>query len=107
MNVCLEILLVWLWRWLLPCSDLIRAIRAIRELFSMKAALDQTGSLIEADAGAPGQAICPHCGAVVIPRRRRRNHPPGDVVYFWRHRDRDNTHCPARFAAGAMIRKNE
>ncbi len=61
----------------------------------MKTALDQTGSLIEAAPGAPEQAICPHCGGVVILRQRSRNHLSGDVSHFWRHRDHDNVDCAA------------
>ena len=68
----------------------------------MRTACDHTGCLLEAAAGASEQAICPHGGGVV-PLPRRRNHPPGDVVYFWRRRDHDNAGCPARFTVG--IRK--
>lgn len=68
----------------------------------MRTARDHTGCPLEAAPGAPEQAICPHCGGEVL-LRRRRNHPPGDVVYFWRHRDHDNAGCPARVTVG--IRK--
>lgn len=66
----------------------------------MRLALDATGSPIVAQAGLPDRAVCPHCGGVVILRQRRRSQPRGDVVYFWRHLNRDNTSCPARFMAG-------
>ncbi|MFC1466391.1 MAG: hypothetical protein ACFLMY_16235 [Candidatus Brachytrichaceae bacterium NZ_4S206] len=69
----------------------------------MKIALDRNGIPIEAAAGAPAQALCPHCGGVVILRQRTRSHLPGDVSYFWRHLDHDNTGCTARFTVG--IRK--
>jgi hypothetical protein len=36
-------------------------------------------------------------------RQRTRSHLPGDVSYFWRHLDHDNTGCTARFTVG--IRK--
>lgn len=69
----------------------------------MKIALDRSGVPIEAAAGAPTQALCPQCGGVVILRQRTRSHLSGDVSYFWRHLDHDNTGCTARFAAS--IRK--
>jgi hypothetical protein len=53
----------------------------------MERAIDETGSPVRAEAGAPGQALCPHCGGRMILRCRRRSSRPGDVTYFWRHRD--------------------
>ncbi len=73
----------------------------------MKTALDQTGIAIEAAAGAPEQAICPHCGGVVILRRRSSHRLSSDVSHFWRHRDHDNSGCPARFAVNARINKSD
>lgn len=73
----------------------------------MKTALAQDGSPIEAGTGVPEQAICPHCGGVVILRQRSRSHPPGHVSQFWRHRDHDNVGCPARFVVGARISKSD
>ena len=73
----------------------------------MRLALDATGSPIEAQAGLPDQAICPQCGGVVILRQRRRGHQSDDVIYFWRHQDRANAHCPARFSVGVKIDKGD
>ena len=71
----------------------------------MKTALDKDGSVIEAEAEAPKQAVCPHCAGVVTLRQRARSSRPDDVNYFWRHQDHDNAGCPARFAA--VTRKNK
>ena len=73
----------------------------------MRTARDHTGCPLEAAPGAPAQAICPHCGGVVILRRRSRSRLPSDVSHFWRHRDHENTGCPARFAVGARINKRD
>lgn len=73
----------------------------------MITALDQTGVLIEAAIGAPEQAVCPHCGGVVILRRRRSHRLSSDVSHFWRHRDHDNIDCPARFVVGARINQSD
>lgn len=69
----------------------------------MLIALDHNGCPIEAKADTPAQATCPQCGGVVILRRRQRSYRPGDVVYFWRHRDRDTLGCPLRFLAGSRV----
>lgn len=50
-----------------------------------------------AGASAPAQAQCPYCKGLVILRTRRRSSQPGDVTYFWRHKDHNNPKCPARF----------
>jgi hypothetical protein len=73
----------------------------------MKTALDHTGSAIEARAGQPEQAICPHCGGVVVLRRRRRGRPQSGFTYFWRHRDHENSTCSARFAASVRTIKSK
>lgn len=73
----------------------------------MRIALNDTGSPIEAQAGPPDQAVCPHCGGLVILRQRRRGRQTDDVVTFWRHQDRANAHCPARFSVGAWIDKGD
>ena len=39
----------------------------------MKYAVDNTGSQVRAEAGAPDQAVCPRCGAPVTLRRRQRS----------------------------------
>ena len=70
----------------------------------MNLALDSAHCLIAAGADAPDRAHCPHCGAVVVLRRRRRSQRPGDETYFWRHLDNASTLCPARFVAGKNSR---
>ncbi|MEZ4769570.1 MAG: hypothetical protein R2844_14210 [Caldilineales bacterium] len=73
----------------------------------MKTALDQNGSPIEAAAGRPEQATCPHCGGVVVLRRRKRGRPQQGMTYFWRHQDHENTRCPARFEANVKNAKSK
>jgi hypothetical protein len=64
----------------------------------MDVAVDETGSPVRAEAGAPKSALCPKCGGPMILRRRRRSSRPGDVTYFWRHQDNTNLDCRARFS---------
>ncbi|MCI0581136.1 MAG: hypothetical protein L0332_15505 [Chloroflexi bacterium] len=52
------------------------------------------GRPLPADASAPPQARCPHCGGPVTLRHRRCM--GGQVVYFWRHRGNRNRDCSAR-----------
>ncbi len=44
---------------------------------------------------APPCAICPHCGGVVV-LRRRKGMNDGPVTYFWRHQDNRNRSCNGR-----------
>jgi len=66
----------------------------------MKTALDAVSlSPIQAEDGAPRRALCPHCGAAVILRLRRRDGGLDEVTYFWCHEAHANPHCPARLPA--------
>jgi predicted RNA-binding Zn-ribbon protein involved in translation (DUF1610 family) len=58
----------------------------------MKHALNNAGQLIEASADSASLGRCPHCGALVILRRRRDGR--GGVTYFWRHQDYTKLSCP-------------
>jgi hypothetical protein len=60
-----------------------------------KAKLDH-GEQVTASRSAPSQAFCPICGGTVVLRKRKKM--GGDAVtYFWRHVDKKNTNCPARW----------
>ncbi|MCZ7673812.1 MAG: hypothetical protein M5U34_45180 [Chloroflexi bacterium] len=50
---------------------------------------------VTASDTAPGKAICPHCGGVVILRRRKLMNNDG-YTYFWRHQDNRNRSCNRR-----------
>jgi len=63
----------------------------------MKFAMNNSGELIMAEAGAPSEASCPNCKGIVILRSRRNGYQPNDVTYFWRHENHTNPKCPARF----------
>jgi hypothetical protein len=63
----------------------------------MKFALNDSSQMILAEGIAPKEAICPYCKGIVILRIRHRSKEPGDSTYFWRHKDHNNIHCPARF----------
>lgn len=65
----------------------------------MKFAVNKSEDMIKAEAGAPSEALCPHCKGVVILRWRRNGSQAGDVTYFWRHENHTNLWCPARFKA--------
>jgi hypothetical protein len=43
---------------------------------------------------APDKAICPHCGGMVVLRKRKCM--SGECVYFWRHQDNQNRACNGR-----------
>lgn len=73
----------------------------------MKTALDHNGSPIEAQAGQPELASCPHCGGAVVLRQRQRGRPQQGVTYFWRHEDHENANCPARFEASGKSKKKK
>jgi len=61
----------------------------------MKVALNSDGTPIEASADAPKEAICPHCGGVVLLRGRR---VMGNQAksYYWRHAPGGDPNCPGR-----------
>jgi hypothetical protein len=65
----------------------------------MRDAVDKSGSPVRAGADAPCEALCPRCGGPMVLRIRRRSSRPGDVTYFWRHKDNINLDCQARFSA--------
>ena len=69
----------------------------------MKYAVANSGSQVRAEAGAPDQAVCPHCGAPVTLRRRQRSSDPGDATYFWRHQDNASLDCPTRPSVASRI----
>jgi hypothetical protein len=60
---------------------------------SMKQAHLPDGTAVTATAVAPDTAVCPHCGADVVLRHRRRM--DGSVVHFWRH-TAGRRNCPGR-----------
>jgi hypothetical protein len=70
----------------------------------MDYAKNEAGQRVKAAAGAPEQALCPHCGALVVLRGRRNGYRPGDLTYFWRHQDNANLNCPAHYSPGNKIR---
>ena len=72
----------------------------------MEYAKDPAGLQVRAEAGAPGQALCPHCGATVVLRGRRNSYHPGAVTYFWRHRDNASLDCPTRLAGVNRVSLN-
>jgi hypothetical protein len=49
---------------------------------------------ITASNTAPDKAVCPHCGGVVVLRRRKCM--GGECVYFWRHQDNQHWACNGR-----------
>ena len=51
------------------------------------------GKTIEAGPGAPGRAVCPHCGAEVLLRRRK--NIDGES-WYWRHKAGEGRGCPGR-----------
>jgi len=69
----------------------------------MESAVNEYGRSVRAAAGAPGQALCPTCGAPVGLRCRRRSARLGDVTYFWRHMDNANLDCPTRLSVASRI----
>ena len=66
-------------------------------------AVDEAGSPVRAEAGAPAQARCPHCRGWLNLRRRQRSNLPGDVTYFWRHEDNASLDCPTRPSVASRI----
>jgi DNA-directed RNA polymerase subunit RPC12/RpoP len=62
----------------------------------MKIALTPEGKQIEASAAAPAQAVCPHCGGVVL-LRGRRVMGSDEKSYYWRHAPGSDPNCPARY----------
>ena len=53
------------------------------------------GKKITANADAPKEAICPHCGGKLTLRSRKAM-INGKATYFWRHHSNQNRHCSAR-----------
>ena len=51
------------------------------------------GKTIEAGAGAPERAMCPHCGAEVLLRRRK--NIDGES-WYWRQKAGESRGCPGR-----------
>jgi hypothetical protein len=49
---------------------------------------------VTASNHAPDKAICPHCGGMVMLRKRKCM--SGEYVYFWRHQDNQNRACNGR-----------
>ncbi len=68
----------------------------------MKTALTSDGKQIEASADAPEEAICPHCGGVVL-LRGRRVMGTDKKSYFWRHTPGANPDCPGRSRIAPVI----
>jgi hypothetical protein len=66
-------------------------------------AVDEAGSPVRAEAGAPVQARCPHCGGRLTLRHRQRSSRPGDATYFWRHQDNASLDCPTRPSVASRI----
>ena len=61
----------------------------------MKIALTPEGAPIEASPDAPDQAICPHCGGVVL-LRGRKVMGGNQKSYYWRHTNNSDPDCPGR-----------
>jgi hypothetical protein len=55
----------------------------------MKTAVSSHGQPIAASPSAPGTAVCPNCGGVVMLRVRRLMANSGNS-YYWRHLDDDH-----------------
>jgi len=72
----------------------------------MEYAKDLAGLQVRAEAGAPGQALCLHCGATVVLRGRRNSYRPAEVTYFWRHQDNASLDCPSRLAGVNRVSPN-
>ena len=51
------------------------------------------GKLIEAGPDAPKRAVCPHCGAEALLRRRK---TMDGQVWYWRHANGAPRACPGR-----------
>ncbi len=54
------------------------------------------GRLIEAGPDAPKRAVCPHCGAEVLLRRRKKF---DGESWYWRHETGSSLECPGRSRA--------
>ena len=66
-------------------------------------AVDEAGFPVRAEADAPAQARCPHCGGRLTLRCRQRSSRVGDVTYFWRHEDNASLDCPTRPSVASRI----
>jgi len=64
----------------------------------MKIALTPEGAPIEASPDAPAQAICPHCGGIVL-LRGRKVMGSNQKSYYWRHVNNSNPNCPGQSRA--------
>ena len=60
----------------------------------MKRAKLDDGRFVEASPDAPDRAVCPHCGATVL-LRRRKTMLDGET-WHWRHAKGAPPTCPAR-----------
>lgn len=60
----------------------------------MKRAKLDDGRFVEASPDAPDRAVCPHCGATVL-LRRRKTMLDGET-WYWRHAKDAPSTCPAR-----------
>ncbi|MCB9009712.1 MAG: hypothetical protein H6656_20495 [Ardenticatenaceae bacterium] len=61
----------------------------------MKVANLPDGTAVEATESAPQEAICPHCGGVLL-LRQRRTMKKSVVAFYWRHSSNQNLNCTAR-----------
>ncbi len=71
----------------------------------MKIAHSSSGEPIVADAGAPAQAVCPHCGGRLILRSRRLMGSM-KLTYYWRHGSNRNLRCDRRSRPSFLSRPN-
>jgi len=66
---------------------------------TLKDALDQNNTSIEAGSDSPEVAICPSCGGTVDLRGRRRGKHPDDRTWYYRHRRGERGGCPRHTGA--------
>lgn len=65
------------------------------EVMVMKIAQTKEGQSVIATATAPLEAVCPHCGGVLV-LRYRRTMGNEKLIYYWRHESNRNVQCRAR-----------
>ncbi|MCB8940822.1 MAG: hypothetical protein H6654_01315 [Ardenticatenaceae bacterium] len=65
----------------------------------MKVAQLPDGTAVEASENAPQQAICPHCGTVLLLRQRRTMNK-SVIAFYWRHASNQSLNCKARKRPG-------
>jgi hypothetical protein len=61
---------------------------------TVKDALDQNDTLIEAGPDAPEVATCSACGGTVDLRGRRTGKNPDEKTWYYRHRQGEGRDCP-------------